>query len=111
MAVLLTGFLILAGGLTQGGEPECYPARITGYVRGAGSSRTYDGTSVWSYEPIVAASWDVPIDSTVVIDGLGVYRVADRGRLGPRHLDVLVDTRTEAYALTGVRDVCIWPPE
>ena len=84
----------------------CVDAVITGYVRSHGSSRTYDGTSVWTQEPITAASWNVPLDTMVTIDGLGTFRVADRGKLAPTHFDVLVDTVSEAYALTSVRRAC-----
>jgi 3D (Asp-Asp-Asp) domain-containing protein len=56
---------------------------------------------------IAAASSSLAIGSRVAIDGLGVSRVADRGYLGERHIDVAVWSRAEAYALTGVRDVCV----
>lgn len=81
---------------------------VTGYVRGHGNNYTYDGTSVWSYEPIAAASWEVPIDAYVSVDGLGTYRIADRGGgLYWRHIDILVDTVWEAYELTGSYYVCV----
>lgn len=87
---------------------QCEVYRITGYVRGAHSAWTYDGTSVWTRERIVAASWNVPLDAEVEVQGLGRYRVADRGGgLGARHIDILVDTVAEAYALTGERTVCV----
>lgn len=85
----------------------CFPAQITGYVRGAHSPYTYDGTSIWTPEPIAAASWSIPIDSTVWVEGLGSFRVADRGMPGPAHIDVAVWSRPEAYAITGVRTVCV----
>jgi 3D (Asp-Asp-Asp) domain-containing protein len=82
--------------------------RITGYVRGAFSPWTYDGTSVWTTEPIAAASWNVPVDSIVQVQGLGQYRVADRGsKLEQRHIDILVNSKAEAYSLTGWRPVCV----
>src|SRR5678809_1392148 len=52
----------------------CETYRITGYLRSAGSAHTYDGTSIWTREPIVSASWNLPIDTYVAIDGLGAYR-------------------------------------
>lgn len=85
----------------------CFNAQITGYVRGAHSPRTYDGTSIFTSEPIVAASWSIPIDSTVWIDGLGSFRAADRGMLGPAHIDVAVWSLADAYAITSVRRVCV----
>lgn|SRR5262245_31357120 len=106
MAMLLAGVLLVSGV-----HIDCFEARITGYVKSAGNPTTYDGTSIWTEEPIVAASWSVPIGAIVVIDGLGIFRVADRGRLGPHHFDIPVDTRAQAYALTGVRDACVFTPE
>lgn len=91
--------------------PWCGEAKITGYVRGAGNPHTFDGTSIYTGERIVAASWDVVMGAQVVIDGLaGSYRVADRGRLGygsPTWIDVAVWSYSEAYALTSTRWVCI----
>ncbi len=87
---------------------ECEQYKITGYLKSAGNARTYDGTPIWTSEPIVAASWNVPIDSYVRVSGLGTYRVADRGSgLGSRHVDIPVDTLSEAYAITGWRQVCV----
>jgi len=86
-------------------------ATITGYVRSEFSPRTFDGTSIYTPEPIAAASWSIPIGSYVSVDGLGTYRVADRGMLGPFHIDIAVWDRATAYALTSVRRVCVVPPE
>jgi 3D (Asp-Asp-Asp) domain-containing protein len=89
-------------------QEACETYRITGYVRGHHSPWTYDGTSVWTREPIAAASWNVPIDTHVEVDGVGTFRVADRGGgLGARHIDILVDSVSEAYALTSWRQVCL----
>jgi 3D (Asp-Asp-Asp) domain-containing protein len=83
-------------------------ARITGYVRGEGSSHTYDGTPIWTGEPIAAASWNIPMDSYVEIEGIGTFRVADRGMLGSSGwIDIAVYSRSEALALTSVRTVCV----
>ncbi len=87
--------------------------RITGYARSeyGPDARTYDGTSIHSDEAIAAASWNIPMGSTVVVDGLGRYRVADRGRLGSTGwVDIAVWTRAEAYELTGTRRICVYPP-
>ncbi len=93
--------------------PWCGPVKVTGYVRTDGNPYTYDGTSIYTPEPIVAASWDVALNTIATIDGLGTYRVADRGMLGngnPRTwLDVAVWTRSEAYALTGTYEACFTP--
>jgi hypothetical protein len=95
--------------------PWCGDAKITGYVRTEFSPWTYDGTSIYTDEPIVAASWDVKMGSIADIDGLGSYRVADRGSGLGRGIplpwvDVATWTRAEAYALTGIRRVCFRPP-
>ena len=90
---------------------QCFDAWVTGYLRSAFSAHTYDGTPIMTEEPIIAASWDIPIDAHIWIDGLGTFRVADRGGgLGngwPQSwLDVPVWTLAEAYALTGQRRAC-----
>ena len=93
-------------------QPQCRLARITGYVRTDFSSRTYDGTHILTDEPICAASWDIPLNSRVWVEGLeGLFRVADRGRLGSAGwIDVAVWSRQDAYALTGTRLICVYPP-
>lgn len=75
--------------------------RITGYTRTGGNPRTYDGTSVWTTEKIVAASWNVPLGTRLRVAGLDyTYRVADRGGgLEIRHIDVLVDSVEQAYKI------------
>jgi hypothetical protein len=85
----------------------CEVYKITGYVRTEYSPWTFDGTSIYTDEPIVAASWNLPIDTVVDVEGLGQFRVADRGHLGARHIDVAVWTRAEAFALTGWRTICL----
>lgn len=94
----------------QGGW--CQLARITGYVRTEFSPRTYDGTSIYTNEAIAAASWNIPINSYVWVEGAGTYRVADRGGgLGySGHIDIATWTRAEAYALTSWRQICVAPP-
>lgn len=92
--------------------PWCGDARITGYLRTDGPY-TYDGTPTWIDEPIAAASWDVQMGSLADIDGVGTFRIADRGMLGNGNpmpwVDVATWSRSEAYALTGVRRVCFRP--
>lgn len=86
--------------------------RSTGYVRGAHSPWTFDGTSIYE-EGIAAASWDIPLGSTVVIPELGSFRVADRGGgLGSyRWVDIAVWSHAEAYAITSrARFACVYPP-
>jgi len=90
---------------------DCEQFRITGYVAGEYPGLTADGSTTTldalaRGELLAAAGYDVPMGSFLDVDGLGVYRVADRGQLGYRHLDLLVATRSEAFALTGYRRVC-----
>jgi 3D (Asp-Asp-Asp) domain-containing protein len=105
---IVAALVLSQPGVSHAQAASCETYRITGYVRGAFSPWTYDGTSVWTAEPIVAASWNVPINSVVQVQGLGAFRVADRGgRLAERHIDVLVNSKADAYSLTGWRSVCM----
>jgi len=92
----------------------CQEMRTTGYVRTdyGPHGRTFDGTSIYADEAIAAASWNVPIDSIVFVEGLGSFRVADRGGgLGSSGwIDVAVWDRATAFAITGTRRVCVYPP-
>jgi hypothetical protein len=114
MSSLLIGLAaLLSGASTPTQAPWCGPTKITGYLRTAFSSHTWDGTPIWTEERIVAASWDVRMGSTVEIEGLGEFRVADRGGgLGNGSpmpwVDIAVWTLNEAYELTGVRHACFW---
>jgi len=90
----------------------CAPMNVTGYVRSEYGPRTCDGTDILADEPIAAASWNIPIDSVVSVEGLGSFRVADRGMLGSSGwIDIATWSRQEASALTSTRTVCIYPPE
>lgn len=93
-------------------QPWCATMRVTGYVRPdfGPNARTYDGTSIMTEEPIAAAGFEIPLGSMVVVRDAGIFRVADRGRLGPNHIDIAVWSREEAYALTSHREVCVFPP-
>ena len=106
---LLIGAVALALGASTpqaSPQPVCEPAglmRITGYARSdyGPHARTYDGTSVFSGEKLVAASWNIPLDTMLRVAGLDhLYRVADRGMLGNEGwIDVLVEDRATAYKL------------
>ena len=54
----------------------------------------------------VAMCKDFPFGTVIYIDGLGYYTVEDRG-VGKGCVDVFVNNHSEAYALTGYRDVYI----
>jgi 3D (Asp-Asp-Asp) domain-containing protein len=89
----------------------CETYWVTGYAATDFPGFTADGTHTWTAldtgDHIVAASYNLPIDTTLTIEGLPyVYRVADRGKLRARHIDVLVATRAEAYNITAYREVC-----
>lgn len=114
LATLIGSLVFASGDVYRAMAPWCGQAHITGYVRSEGSAFTYDGTPVMNGEPVVAASWDVSMGSLVDIEGLGTFRVADRDMLGwgsPTWIDVAVWTRSEALALTGERNVCIYRPQ
>jgi 3D (Asp-Asp-Asp) domain-containing protein len=112
MAALLGALSLLGPTSAPASDAGCRQMRITGYVRTAFSHYTWDGTSIYSDEPIVAASWDIPMGYYVQIDGLGTYRVADRGLLGSSGwVDVAVWSPDDAYALTGYRQVCVLAPD
>lgn len=104
--------LIMMAALPAQADAQCREMRITGYVRTDFSAATYDGTSIYTSEPIVAASWDIPIGHYVLIQGKGLYRVADRGSgLGSSGwIDIPAWTRGEALDLTGRRTVCVYAP-
>lgn len=97
-------------GLDQAPGGWCYLGLVTGYVRTEHGSHTYDGTPIWTDEPIAAAGWDIPINALVSVEDVGLFRVADRGLLGNGHIDVAVWTRSEAFAITGHRQVCVRLP-
>lgn len=94
------------------GDQYCALMRTTGYVRTAAYMNrfTYDGTPILTEERIAAATWGIPINSMIWVEGYGTYRVADRGKLGFRHVDLAVWSLEEAYRVTGTRMVCVAEP-
>jgi 3D (Asp-Asp-Asp) domain-containing protein len=95
-------------------EQVCETYVITAYAAESYPGWTADGsTTTWGAlnrgEPIAAASRNVPFNAYVQVVGLGSYRVADRGNLGARHIDVLVSTHREAVNIgRSERTVCIY---
>ena len=89
----------------------CELYRTTGYVASEFPGLTADGTSTLGAlargEQIAAGSWNLPLGTYVEVDGYGIYRIADRGYLDARHVDLLVSTRAEAFEVTGYRQVCV----
>ena len=101
LSTLVAGLALLTSAFPGAGcRVEPTPYRITGYVRTEFSPWTHDGTSVYTPEAIVAASWNLPHGTLLRVEGLDpTYRVADRGRLEARHIDVAVWDRATAYAI------------
>jgi 3D (Asp-Asp-Asp) domain-containing protein len=99
-----------------GAPVECSPYRVTAYASSEYPGWTADGSTTTRGalargEPIAAASRNVPFNAVVDVDGLGAYRVADRGHLDARHIDVLVGTRDEALEIgSSYRTVCVTVP-
>lgn len=116
MRPLVLGVLLaLLPAESAAAAPWCGQVRITGYVRSEYGPYTYDGTPILTSEPIAAASWDVRLGAIAVIDGVGAFRIADRGGgLGNGSplpwVDVAVWDRAEARAVTGIRRVCFRRP-
>lgn len=109
LALVLTTALQLAPVVND--IHSCEPYTITGYVRGHGNPYTANSVSVWTREWIAAGSYNLPFGTVVQVqfpNGPAEYRIEDRGGgLGRRHIDILVDTVSEARALTSTRTVCI----
>lgn len=106
---LIAAALILWSGLH---DHHCRPMKVTGYVRSdfGPNARTYDGTLLYGEEALAAASWDIPLQSIVQVEGVGTFRVADRGQLGNSGwIDIATWTRSRAYEITGSRLVCVYP--
>lgn len=110
-SLLFTTALLLQGPPVVSQVHSCEPYTITGYVRGDHSNWTANGVSVWTRDWIAAGSYNLPFGTVVQVQfphGPGEYRIEDRGGgLGRRHIDILVDTRSQALALTSTRTVCI----
>lgn len=86
--------LISSGAIAQ---ENCATAVITAYSVEQYPGRTADGTSTQGNAGVIAAaSHNYTIGSQIWVEGLGSYRVADRGRLGANHVDILMQTTREA---------------
>jgi 3D (Asp-Asp-Asp) domain-containing protein len=93
MWALALGVLLHAGAPTQ----ACEWYTITAYAVEQFPGRTADGTPTpGNAGRIAAASPNLPFGTYVAIEGVGVFRIADRGLLGPRHIDILLQTVQEA---------------
>jgi 3D (Asp-Asp-Asp) domain-containing protein len=80
--------------LSQG---SCSTATITAYSVEQYPGTTADGTRTPGNAGVIAAaSRNYALGSYVTVEGLGTYRIADRGHLGANHIDVLMQTTREA---------------
>lgn len=95
-------------------EQECSEYVITAYAASDYPGWTADGstTTVAALnrgEAIAAASYNVPMGAYVQVLGVGIYRVADRGHLGARQIDILMRCRSDALAFgRQTRTVCLF---
>ncbi len=105
MHALVLGAVALSVGLAQSG---CSATTITAYSVEQYPGTTTDGTRTPGQAgAIVAASYNYPLGSYVTIENMGTYRVADRGRLGANHIDVLMNLTSEALRFgRQTRTVC-----
>jgi 3D (Asp-Asp-Asp) domain-containing protein len=88
---------------------QCQSYTITAYSVEQFGGYTYDGTPTRGNAGVIAAgSWNLPINTIVEVEGVGVYRIADRGHLGTRHVDILMQSTREALNFgQQTRNVCI----
>jgi 3D (Asp-Asp-Asp) domain-containing protein len=98
-----------AVGETVQAQEACSVAVITGYSVEQYPGRTTDGTPTpGNVGVIVAASMNYTLGSHVTVEGLGTYRVADRGHLGANHIDVLFERTIDAIHFgRQTRTVCV----
>jgi 3D (Asp-Asp-Asp) domain-containing protein len=92
---------------------QCNTFWVTGYVRQVPPMNpvTRDGTSIFTYEDIVATDPSViPLQSRLTIEGYNtIFRAADTGGgIKGNRVDIAVWTLREAYDATGNRQVCWW---
>lgn len=104
--------LALVGGAALAASPirangTCGELWTTGYASEQFPGRTADGTPTRGNEWSIAATHPrFPFGTVITLDSVGPLRVADRGMLGYDHIDVLVYSAREAYALTGWKGAC-----
>ncbi len=88
---------------------QCESYTITSYSIAQFPGTTASGISTQGQAGVIAAgSYNLPFGTLVNIEGVGTYRIEDRGRLGARHIDILLQTTREALNFgRQTRVVCI----
>jgi 3D (Asp-Asp-Asp) domain-containing protein len=106
-AWIVKGLLIF---LLDAGPVECQVWKVTGYVHTG--NRTASGMVTYGNEwAIAAAHYRIPFGYTIDLEGIEPLSIQDRGRLSANHIDVLVNSVAEAYALTGHYWGCLYAPD
>lgn len=76
---------------------SCQLAVVTAYASADYPGTTADGTPTRGNEGAIAAGGsNYTMGSYVSVEGLGSYRIADRGRLAANQIDVLMVSHAEA---------------
>ncbi len=88
-AVLLSGAQQISGQtLRVVAQGTCSSATITAYSVEQYPGTTTDGTRTPGNAGVIAAaSYNYALGTFITVEGLGTYRVADRGHLGANHVD------------------------
>jgi 3D (Asp-Asp-Asp) domain-containing protein len=106
LPILVLGAVLFSGAQQAHGQgvpwrvaaqASCSMATITAYSVEQYPGRTADGTPTPGNAGVIAAaSYNYALGTIITVEGLGTYRVADRGHLGANHVDVLMQTTREA---------------
>ena len=113
LSLALLGSIAASGGEAQAQSMDgCPMYTVTAYSAEQYPGRTADGTSTWEAirtgEAIAAGSWNLPLGTTVEVEKIGTYRIADRGHLESSHVDILTATTAEALQIgRQYRRVCV----
>jgi 3D (Asp-Asp-Asp) domain-containing protein len=86
----------------------CQTATVTAY-----SQQQYPGTGADTTYPVVgvtaAASTNIPLGTLVTVQGVGTYRITDRGQLGSTGwIDIFMATTREAIDFGRQRLMVCW---
>lgn len=96
-AILLLALSVALTNPVPSSQQSCQVVTVTAYASQDYPGRTADGTRTIGNEGSIAAGGsNYPMGSYVSVEGLGVYRIADRGHLAASQIDVLMTTHAEA---------------